>query len=369
MTRAFSLYLDLLRAVAALSVVIFHLADPRFTVVTYQVVREMDLGRDAVILFFVISGFVIAFCADTKDKTISGFAFARLTRLISVALPALVLGFLLDAYGASSFESFYETRFYNAIPFNEQLFRGVTFSNEWVWSPIRLGTNGAYWALSYEAAYFALFACVFYMRGWLRMGTVILCCAVVGINILLLLPCWLIGVWLYHKSAAATHRLDPIILMLLPVGLYIIAHTIALPDMLNDLTIYFVSAEGFLQLRFSGSAAWNTFLALLIAAHLLAAHKWFSDDAAQDHALAWPIRKLAQSSFSIYLFHLPVMNVAKPVLSTHVPVLNNDVGLLSVTIGICLLFAVFFEHTLPWQRKVLRHLFVDRGGSDAERAP
>ena len=70
MTQRFSLYLDFLRFSAAMIVFLSHFAYPRFTDGTYSFIRDLNLGSDAVVFFFVLSGLVIAYTADTKDKTL-----------------------------------------------------------------------------------------------------------------------------------------------------------------------------------------------------------------------------------------------------------------------------------------------------------
>ncbi len=46
-------------------------------------------------MFFVLSGFVIAYVTDGHDRTLADFTLNRLSRLWSVALPALVFGVIL----------------------------------------------------------------------------------------------------------------------------------------------------------------------------------------------------------------------------------------------------------------------------------
>ena len=55
-----SVYLDLMRAIAAFVVLLSHFAYPRFTDGAFLVIRDLNLGSDAVVVFFVLSGFVIA---------------------------------------------------------------------------------------------------------------------------------------------------------------------------------------------------------------------------------------------------------------------------------------------------------------------
>ncbi len=89
MTKSFSVYLDALRFCAAFLVVMSHFAYPRFTEGRWVWIRELNIGSDAVIVFFVLSGLVISYSAQNKLGMPRQYAFDRLTRLFSVALPAL----------------------------------------------------------------------------------------------------------------------------------------------------------------------------------------------------------------------------------------------------------------------------------------
>mgnify|MGYP003650489555 CR=1 FL=1 len=66
MSRSFSLYLDVLRLVAALAVVLAHWAFPRFTNGDHMWMRRHDLGGDGVSVFFVLSGLLIAYAAQKR---------------------------------------------------------------------------------------------------------------------------------------------------------------------------------------------------------------------------------------------------------------------------------------------------------------
>ena len=103
MSRPLSIYLDLVRFGAAFVVLLSHLAYSRFTGGSYSFLREYNQGSDAVVLFFVLSGLVIAYTTDAKRSGASGdmsrYLVSRFSRLYSVVLPAIVLGLLLDAWG------------------------------------------------------------------------------------------------------------------------------------------------------------------------------------------------------------------------------------------------------------------------------
>src|SRR5690348_1377346 len=157
MNRAFSTYLDAVRFLAAFTVLLSHWAYERFTGGTFIGIRDYNLGSDAVVIFFVLSGLVIAYTASSKDRTAQAFTFSRATRIISVALPALALTFLLDRLGAHLDPAAYDGWWYQPRGALDMLWQGLSFSSEWHVPGVRLGTNGPYWSLSYEVAYYLLF--------------------------------------------------------------------------------------------------------------------------------------------------------------------------------------------------------------------
>lgn len=97
MNRPASLYLDLVRFIAAIAVFICHISGQRFTGGLFW--QSEPYGDEAVDVFFVVSGFVIAYVASRSETDARSFAIARLARVYSVALPALVATFVLDAVG------------------------------------------------------------------------------------------------------------------------------------------------------------------------------------------------------------------------------------------------------------------------------
>ena len=358
MTRGFSHYLDVLRFGAAFVVLVSHFAYPRFTDGRHIWVRDLNLGSDAVVLFFVLSGLVIAFVAQTKDHTARAFAFNRLTRLLSVAAPALVLGYALDRTGAALFPAFYDSIYYNALPLSEQLVRGLSFTNEWGGLATRLGSNGPYWSLSYEVAYYALFAIAWYLTGPMRAALLLVGIWLVGLNILLLLPAWLAGVWVWRCLDAGwlpRRQAIPFLVVGLPVS-YAVALMLGVPGALRTVTAMALPADVLLSLRFSDEFLWNNLLALGVALHLLgvAALTRHRVAPAQGRLLPW----LAGGSFSLYLFHYPLLQFLGPALpSTSAPLLDDAV-LLGVVFTICYAFAGVFERSLKEQRLWLRARLV-----------
>jgi peptidoglycan/LPS O-acetylase OafA/YrhL len=100
MSPALSVYLDLVRATAALLVLLYHASNNEFGGAWLQ--RGFShTGTPGVIIFFVLSGFVISWAVATKEKTFRVFIVNRLARLWSVAVPALALTFVADQIGSA----------------------------------------------------------------------------------------------------------------------------------------------------------------------------------------------------------------------------------------------------------------------------
>ncbi|MFC5548500.1 acyltransferase family protein [Massilia aerilata] len=200
--KPFSLYLDLVRIAAACAVVMAHFGyfrifDDR------QIARIADLGREAVIAFFVLSGFVIAYSAEQRKPTLREYVSARCARLYSVALPMLLLAFALAALAAGVLGT--------------QVSDGYQLRKPWLYIPFHLLFLGElwgfvetppwllpYWSLNYEAWYYVLFGAVCYLKGRMRLlGAAVF--ALMGPKLWLLLPLWVSGVFLYRWQK--THRI------------------------------------------------------------------------------------------------------------------------------------------------------------------
>jgi peptidoglycan/LPS O-acetylase OafA/YrhL len=197
--RPFSLYLDLVRLLAACAVVTAHFGYFRLFD-DAQIATLPDFGREAVIAFFVLSGFVIAYSAENRNRTLAEYAAARCARLYSVVLPLLLLAFVLATAAAGTQ--------------NSQVVSAYQLHKPWLYIPFHLLFLGElwgmvecppwllpYWSLNYEAWYYVLFGVAYYLKDRARGKHLLPVAAVLivmGPKLLLLLPLWLSGVGLYH---------------------------------------------------------------------------------------------------------------------------------------------------------------------------
>ncbi|UXX83442.1 acyltransferase family protein [Roseovarius pelagicus] len=350
MNAGFSAYLNVLRFGAALVVLMSHFGFVRYSGGRWLWIREFNFGSDAVIIFFVLSGLVVAQAASRKRSGLGGFAFDRLTRLWSVAIPALVIGFTLDRIGARIAPSAYEGWFYVPLPFDEQMWRGMSFSNQWGGMATRLGTNGPYWSLSYEAAYYALFAVGFYLRGLWRVLLLAVGLWVFGLNIMLLMPAWLMGAALYFWLARGVlpRRHLALLLAVVPVLAYGAAVATGLPEALLVVTD---PLDEVVNLRFSDEPIWSAILGALVAVHLMGMAGLLTDTSLSRVAprAAWA----AGASFSLYLMHYPALQFFGGIMPKSRYATLNEAMLLAAVLMFCALFARLFERPLPTLRAAL----------------
>lgn len=353
MTRGLSIWLDALRVWATILVVFSHVAYPRFTRGDYSFMRDLNLGSDAVIVFFVISGLVIAYAAE-RDGRMSTYAFNRITRLMSVLLPALLLTFVLDQWGQSIGPEAYQNKFYNPASLQELLARGMSMTNEWgAFERIRLGTNGPLWSLSYEAAYYVLFAVVMFLSGPRRWVLLALCLWLIGPRILLLMPAWLMGVfvwrWLARGGADALHSGLARAMAWAGPLLYVCCLWAGVPDALAAITAdTFAPQNHRVVLAFSDELLWNALVGVFATMHVMGmAHLLRAYDGTHDRIRWW-----AGASFSIYVVHYPVLHFIDAAVPTET--LARDGLLLVGSIVAGLLFAQVFERKIGGLRHCLR---------------
>jgi peptidoglycan/LPS O-acetylase OafA/YrhL len=64
-----------------------------------QIKWMASTGVQAVDVFFVLSGFVIAHVYNTREQTVQSYMVSRAARIYSVAIPALILTAVVDAVG------------------------------------------------------------------------------------------------------------------------------------------------------------------------------------------------------------------------------------------------------------------------------
>lgn len=216
-------HLDLLRGMAALAVFLGHLRT--FVFVPYAEISSHNpfnalvwivsgFGHQAVMVFFVLSGFFITKSAiedDARDRFgWRTYLIKRLSRLWIVLIPCLLLTALCDQIGRHySASGFYEGKLYalynSMSPGGESLDVGTFIGNVLFLQTIRtpvFGSNGPLWSLANEWWYYIIFLFVFllirkqsgsFAVQMVRLLGLALICVFVGPYILIPGAIWLLG--------------------------------------------------------------------------------------------------------------------------------------------------------------------------------
>lgn len=174
-----SSFLNLMRAFAAFLVLIGHLR--AFILVPYGNVEVSNIiikfiylisgfGHQAVMIFFVISGYLVGgealskyFNKEINTVYIKKYLIKRFSRIYIVLVPALIIGFTLDYLGVFIFHDLYSNFFHissmnynvlNRLSFD--VFIGNLFSLQTILVPT-FGSNGPLWSISNEIWYYIVF--------------------------------------------------------------------------------------------------------------------------------------------------------------------------------------------------------------------
>lgn len=306
MPRALSIYLDLLRFFSALTVMFFHANYPRFD--GEWLYHFKIYGHDAVIVFFVLSGFVIAYTANHKDCNLRTYATHRLGRLYSVAFPALILTLILDFFGKQFNMDMYTGPQYQSSEPILRFLSNLFYVNEIWFESWRAFSNGPYWSISYEFWYYVIFASYFYFSGFIRWSLVGISMFICGPKILLLFPVWLAGVAAFYACKKVRLTIPfAYFLVIFTVLLYMLYKFNAVEISLIKTAQHYLGKD-FLhnELHWSRRFLSDYILGAIFFFHILAMHticRSFSFNSYFEKA----VKYAAGVSFAIYLLHYPLL--------------------------------------------------------------
>lgn len=296
--RPTSVLLDLIRFVCAFLVLLCHVSGG-LPIYTGPAPLSGRVSHYCVIVFFVLSGAVIAASTSERRKDLRSYASARFARIISVALPTVLFCGLLQIavtvwagqMAAASLSGLARSMLVD-----------LTFMSQ---SGLGPGTpnNGTYWSLCYEVWYYALFGVALFLEGRRRWAVLAVLTVLAGWRILLLMPVWLAGVWLVQAKPwrALTFTQG---LIVLPVCLIALAWvtTWDIPVMLALRRVSPV-ALGMSELVVS-----DFFVAAITVAAIAALRPIAQRNSALLERLSKPIQYAAGFSFTLYLFHFPIVS-------------------------------------------------------------
>lgn len=304
MKKEFSIYLDLIRFLASVMVVIYH---SNIRLVTTEPLPFSSHGHAAVIVFFVLSGYVISYIALTRENTPVEYWSSRLSRFYSLAIPAVLLTPLLDMAGQSLAPQFYGDATTHSMP-GVRIVTSLLYLNE-IWNlSIMSFSNVPYWSLCYEMWYYVLFAIVAFTRGKARIALAAVTVLFLGPKIMVLAPLWLLGVVLHrYRPLSQLAAWQYWLLFLGSWPIYILFQQHQLTELGSQMLRGLIGEKWHHQAAFSKFFIMDYPLALIIAANFIGFRGIAHYFARPLLACERPIRWIAGYTFSLYILHQPLL--------------------------------------------------------------
>ncbi len=356
LTRPLSVALDFARFLAALLVVVGHSVQLQLYTGPYPF--SPRLQHYCVIVFFVLSGLVIATSVTARPSSLARYAIARVSRIVPVALPALLFAAVAAYLLAGNVPVKIDNSPDDPLLFAERILPPLLFFSARPGMPAPVW-NPPYWSLCYEVWYYAIFALAFFLRGWGRRISVALACLLAGPTLLLLFPVWLMGVGLCRFGWARRLRLRfavPVLLACLVAaqGLFAIDHAV-----LNPLAAVMWPDE----LKWSSGVLSDLAMGLIMSAGVIALRPLVARLEVPILRLSGLAQSLAGFSFTLYLFHWPLIQLLRS--------WGLDAGrdpfqwaaLLALMVGGCALLSILTERQSPHVRRWMERRFLP--GEDA----
>lgn len=260
-------------------------------------------AREAVAVFFVLSGMVIAFVVSNKEKDARTYATARVSRIVPVAVLALLVTLACDIIGSAI-----DPGFYRGLGFFEgnnplAALSYLTFTNQLWFVHIVFGSNEPYWSLGFEVWYYVLFGLACFAAPRWRLAFIALWAAIVGPKILMYLPLWLLGVATYRLQRHPRFSLPTIVgiaifVLTLPIYVYLRRYYGPMAT-----TMY----HGFGVGQEVINLAYFHAIGLLVSLNILAFASLFGRLKPPPAPVGKAIRWTAGASFTLYLVHLPLL--------------------------------------------------------------
>ncbi|SDX07854.1 Peptidoglycan/LPS O-acetylase OafA/YrhL, contains acyltransferase and SGNH-hydrolase domains [Lutibacter oricola] len=145
--------LEAIRGFSALYVVLFHMLPQKIYFLGINVGILFRFGSEAVILFFVLSGFVIKYSWEkSTDKSFHSYFIRRFIRIYIPLFFIFLIGYLLKCYSEGALAN----PEWKTLLGNIFMLQDVISLKPNVVSPTYMG-NGLLWSLSYEWWFYMLF--------------------------------------------------------------------------------------------------------------------------------------------------------------------------------------------------------------------
>lgn len=358
MNRWFSLYLDAVRLLAAGFVVYAHF-NVRF--LYPEKLPLAEFAHSAVTVFFVLSGYVVAFVADQRENSPVKYAASRASRIYSVSILAILITPLADVIGRATMPEIYAI-----VPYDYPLVRiaaGLVFLAE-IWDiSIMMFSNLPYWSLNYEVWYYVIFGVYCFAKPSRRWVIIGLICLILGPKIVLMLPCWLAGVLAYRwRTADRMKAAFAIILWVassLAFGAY--HHYDLMRAFSEGVVLKHWGEWAHTELFYSRYFLPDWLLAAIIVVNFLATRRLVTLlPELNSKAMAW-VGVVGSLTYALYIIHFPFVYMWGALLKSMTPGLEK----VSVVLVLALTSVGIVAAAGEWLRPRMRKSFESVLGSQA----
>ncbi|SCY45802.1 acyltransferase family protein [Desulfoluna spongiiphila] len=300
-------------------------------------------AHSAVMIFFVLSGYLVAYSVSVKKATksynIKDYFLDRWSRIYSVLLIAILFTLLLDFIGAKYSPDYLNPEYVPQDRWGIRLFANLICLQGIQGFRIQMGTNPALWSIGYEFVYYILFGLISFRHDIFKNNKQFFLCVsgillAVGFKMTSYYFIWLIGVFAFYISKKINIKISYLNLTLFLAGFLILNH--------------FVVYKNVFQLN----EFWRDFtLATYLGAILI-----FDIESIGKRYICKFNRFMAEFSYSLYAFHLPIIFFYYSVMVKSFNCTSNQwvSGLILSTV--CLLFARLSYHFTETQQKKYRAL-------------
>jgi len=351
--------LDIIRFTAAIAVLVTHSGEKTFGTGWKH---SQFWGDLAVPVFFVLSGFVIRFVTRTREGNPREYYIDRASRIYSVAIPAMLLTLLCSLacllLDRTRFLQDWSQTFSNPLA---RLIANLTFTSQiWGHSSIPF-IDSPFWSLGYECPYYIFYSVIFFFTGWKRVLACALLAVISGPQILFLLPLWWTGVWIYdayHSLKSRSAALFAVVGLFLWLGISLLAVFIGigrLPIAIQSVFTYIATRPNPLESlgigphrasMFAYASGFVSAVLLLLALLAIEAVRL-----PISNLLASRIRRIADGTFILYLFHYPLL-----LLAAYMGLFRYQHNLTNLTVVIAIvILCVVFAGPLDALKRLMRH--------------
>ncbi|MES2775211.1 MAG: acyltransferase [Bacteroidota bacterium] len=337
-----SVVLDAMRLSAAMLVFLHHVYSIWFNDVVGD--KLVSIAHYSVVIFFVLSGYLIAYTTANNNRGVIQYAQSRLGRLYSILLPALFITAICQL-----------TIFYTNPAVHEHFSRppvalryglSAVFLNEVWFLSAAPAINSPLWSMSYEFWYYVIFGLWFFLKkSWLSYVIILGAILVAGPSILAMMPIWIMGCLAYKMRRLQISNKTAWLLFLLGMSASLLLLEV-LPSM--------PFAMGQAPLHFANQFVTDIIIGFFVAVALFGISHIRVNTQAPSSIISF--RKIADLTFPLYLLHYPLLVLWQSFFATEKGnIIQFGIAVICI-LSVIVVLGLFLESKRNWWNNIIGYL-------------